>query len=98
MSLTWLTPGSLLVAKSPAGWSLVADQFHVSDGATIVMGGFGLCGIPEKVIAALVRRGVKNLTVVSNNCGVDDWGLGLLLQTRQIRKMVSSYVAPKGAL
>jgi 3-oxoacid CoA-transferase subunit A len=64
----------------------------VSDGATLVVGGFGLCGIPENLIAALVRKGVRNLTVVSNNCGVDDWGLGLLLQTRQIRKMVSSYV------
>src|SRR5262250_3899496 len=67
----------------------VADVF---DGATLVVGGFGLCGIPENLIAALVRRGVKDLTVVSNNCGVDDWGLGLLLRTRQIRKMVSSYV------
>jgi 3-oxoacid CoA-transferase subunit A len=67
----------------------VAD---VADGATLVVGGFGLCGIPENLIAALVRRGVKDLTVVSNNCGVDDWGLGLLLARRQIRKMVSSYV------
>jgi 3-oxoacid CoA-transferase subunit A len=67
----------------------VAD---VSDGATLVVGGFGLCGIPENLIAALVRRGTQGLTVVSNNCGVDDWGLGLLLRTRQIRKMVSSYV------
>jgi 3-oxoacid CoA-transferase subunit A len=64
----------------------------VSDGATLVVGGFGLCGIPENLIAALVRRGVKGLTVVSNNCGVDDWGLGLMLRARQIRKMVSSYV------
>ena len=64
----------------------------VPDGATLVVGGFGLCGIPENLIAALVRRGVKDLTIVSNNCGVDDWGLGLLLRTRQIRKMVSSYV------
>jgi len=64
----------------------------VFEGATLVVGGFGLCGIPENLIAALVRRGVKNLTAVSNNCGVDDWGLGLLLKTRQIRKMVSSYV------
>src|SRR4249920_2150017 len=63
-----------------------------ADGATIVVGGFGLCGIPENLIAALVKKGVKDLTVVSNNCGVDDWGLGLLLRTRQIRKMVSSYV------
>ena len=67
----------------------VADVF---DGATLVVGGFGLCGIPENLIAALVRKGVKDLTVVSNNCGVDDWGLGLLLKPRQIRKMVSSYV------
>jgi 3-oxoacid CoA-transferase subunit A len=67
----------------------VAD---ISDGATLVVGGFGLCGIPENLIAALVHRGVKDLTCVSNNAGVDDWGLGLLLQTRQIRKMVSSYV------
>jgi len=64
----------------------------IPDGATLVVGGFGLCGIPENLIAALVRRGVRDLTVVSNNCGVDDWGLGQLLQTRQIRKMVSSYV------
>ena len=64
----------------------------VFDGATLVVGGFGLCGIPENLIAALVRRGVKDLTAVSNNCGVDDWGLGLLLKSRQIRRMVSSYV------
>lgn len=71
-----------------------ADEavFDVFDGATLIVGGFGLCGIPENLIAALVRKGVKNLTCVSNNAGVDDWGLGLLLQTRQIRKMVSSYV------
>ncbi len=67
----------------------VAD---VSDGATLVVGGFGLCGIPENLIGALVARRVKDLTVVSNNCGVDDWGLGLMLRARQIRKMVSSYV------
>lgn len=64
----------------------------IFDGATLVVGGFGLCGIPEKLINALVRKGVKNLTCVSNNAGVDDWGLGLLLQTKQICKMVSSYV------
>src|SRR5262245_59262090 len=58
----------------------------------LVVGGFGLCGIPENLIAALVRRKIRGLTVVSNNCGVDDWGLGLLPGTRQIRKMVSSYV------
>jgi 3-oxoacid CoA-transferase subunit A len=64
----------------------------VRDGATLVVGGFGLCGIPENLIQALVRSGVRNLTCVSNNAGVDDWGLGLLLQSRQVRKMVSSYV------
>lgn len=62
------------------------------DGMTIMSGGFGLCGIPEKLIAALRESGVKNLTVISNNAGVDDFGLGLLLQKRQIKKMVSSYV------
>lgn len=64
----------------------------VRDGMTVAVGGFGLCGIPEQLIIALRDSGVKELTVVSNNAGVDDWGLGLLLQTRQIRKMVSSYV------
>jgi 3-oxoacid CoA-transferase A subunit len=62
------------------------------DNSTLVVGGFGLCGIPENLINALVTKGVKGLTCVSNNAGVDDWGLGLLLQTKQIRKMVSSYV------
>jgi 3-oxoacid CoA-transferase subunit A len=64
----------------------------VRDGMTLAVGGFGLCGIPEQLIIALRDSGVKNLTVVSNNAGVDDWGLGLLLQTRQIKKMISSYV------
>src|ERR1044071_3459028 len=62
------------------------------DELTIAAGGFGLCGIPENLIVALKESGVKNLTCVSNNAGVDDWGLGLLLQTRQIKKMISSYV------
>ncbi|MEL6286890.1 MAG: CoA transferase subunit A, partial [Pseudomonadota bacterium] len=62
------------------------------DGMTVMSGGFGLCGIPELCIAALVRAGTKDLTVISNNAGVDGFGLGLLLETRQIRKMVSSYV------
>src|SRR3984885_3215208 len=62
------------------------------DGMTIMSGGFGLCGIPENLILTLRESGVKNLTVISNNAGVDDFGLGLLLQTRQIRKMISSYV------
>ncbi|MCI0530725.1 MAG: CoA transferase subunit A [candidate division Zixibacteria bacterium] len=64
----------------------------MKDGATIMMGGFGLCGIPENSIAALRELGYKNLTVISNNAGVDDFGLGLLLQTRQIKKMISTYV------
>jgi 3-oxoacid CoA-transferase subunit A len=62
------------------------------DGMTIMSGGFGLCGIPEHLILAIRDSGVKDITVISNNCGVDDFGLGILLQTRQIRKMVSSYV------
>jgi 3-oxoacid CoA-transferase subunit A len=64
----------------------------IRDGVTIVLGGFGLSGLPENLIVALRDSGVKDLTCVSNNAGVDDWGLGLLLQTRQIRKMISSYV------
>ncbi len=64
----------------------------IKDGMTIVLGGFGLCGIPENSIMALRESGVKNLTCVSNNAGVDDFGLGLLLHTRQIKKMISSYV------
>jgi 3-oxoacid CoA-transferase subunit A len=64
----------------------------VKDGMTLMVGGFGLCGIPENCIAELVRKGVKNLTCISNNAGVDDFGLGLLLQTKQIKKMISSYV------
>ena len=62
------------------------------DGMTIMSGGFGLCGIPEHLIAAMRDSGVKDLTVISNNCGVDEFGLGLLLKTRQIKKMISSYV------
>ncbi|PJN89565.1 CoA transferase subunit A [Bacillus sp. mrc49] len=65
---------------------------HIEDGATIIVGGFGLSGIPEKLIIALRNKGVKDLTVVSNNCGVDDWGLGLLLENKQIKKMIASYV------
>lgn len=64
----------------------------VFDGMTIMSGGFGLCGIPENLIQALLDSGVKDLTVISNNCGVDDFGLGLLLREKRIRKMVSSYV------
>lgn len=64
----------------------------IKDGNTLMVGGFGLCGIPENCIAELVKKGVKNLTCISNNAGVDDFGLGLLLQTKQIKKMISSYV------
>ena len=64
----------------------------VSDHMTFMLGGFGLCGIPENAIAELARKGVKNLTCISNNAGVDDFGLGLLLQNKQIKKMISSYV------
>ena len=64
----------------------------IGDGASLMVGGFGLVGIPEKLILGLREKGVKNLTIISNNCGVDDFGLGILLQNRQIRKMVSSYV------
>ena len=64
----------------------------IQDGMTIMLGGFGLCGIPENSIAELVKKGVTNLTCISNNAGVDDFGLGLLLQKKQIKKMISSYV------
>jgi 3-oxoacid CoA-transferase A subunit len=67
----------------------VAD---VQDGAVIMMGGFGLCGVPENLIHALCRKGTRNLTVISNNAGLDDFGAGLLLQSRQVRKMISTYV------
>lgn len=66
--------------------------FEIKDGMTLMVGGFGLCGIPEHLIQALARSGVKDLTVISNNCGVDDWGLGLLLRNKQIKKIIGSYV------
>jgi len=65
---------------------------RIPDGATILMGGFGLCGIPETLIAALRARGTKGLTVISNNAGIDDFGIGVLLRARQVRKMISTYV------
>ena len=65
---------------------------RIRDGALILMGGFGLCGIPENLIDALRRKGTKDLTLVSNNAGVDDFGIGLLLQTKQVKKMIASYV------
>jgi 3-oxoacid CoA-transferase subunit A len=72
--------------------SISAALEGITDGATVMAGGFGLVGIPEGLILGLRDKGVAGLTVISNNCGVDDWGLGLLLMNRQIRKMVSSYV------
>lgn len=64
----------------------------IQDGATLMLGGFGLCGIPENCIAALVKKGVKHLTCISNNAGVDDFGIGLMLKQKQVKKMISSYV------
>ncbi len=66
--------------------------FDIHDGATLMLGGFGLCGIPENSIAAIVKKGVKNLTCISNNAGVDDFGIGLMLHQKQVKKMISSYV------
>ncbi|HTH30385.1 MAG TPA: CoA transferase subunit A [Lacibacter sp.] len=64
----------------------------INDGSTLMLGGFGLCGIPENCISALVKKGVKNLTCISNNAGVDDFGIGLMLKQKQVKKMISSYV------
>lgn len=75
-----------------AAFADLRDKGIIRDGMTVMVGGFGLCGIPEQLIMALRDTGVKDLTCISNNAGVDDWGLGLLLQTRQIRTMIASYV------
>ncbi|MEM0984553.1 MAG: CoA transferase subunit A [Planctomycetota bacterium] len=83
---------SKIVDTAAAALADLKDRGILYDGATVMVGGFGLCGIPEHLIIALRDTGVTDLTCISNNAGVDDWGLGLLLQTRQIRKMVSSYV------
>jgi 3-oxoacid CoA-transferase subunit A len=79
-----------MISKKVAG----ADEAirDVTDGQTLMLGGFGLCGIPENCITALVKKGVKEITCISNNAGVDDFGIGLLLKTRQVKKMISSYV------
>jgi 3-oxoacid CoA-transferase subunit A len=71
-----------------------ADEaiFDIQDGSTLMLGGFGLCGIPENLIAALVHKGIQKLTCISNNAGVDDFGIGLMLQNKQVKKMISSYV------
>ena len=76
--------------KRVSGADAAIESLH--DGATILMGGFGLAGIPENLIAAVLRKGTRNLTVVSNNAGVDGFGIGLLLQNRQVRKMIATYV------
>ena len=76
--------------KRIASADAAVERIH--DGATILMGGFGLCGIPENLIDAVRRKGVKDLTIVSNNAGVDGFGIGLLLQQRQVKKMISTYV------
>ena len=76
--------------KTVNSYTEALDGLH--DGMTIIAGGFGLCGIPEGCIARIREMGVRNLTIISNNCGVDDFGLGLLLEHKQIKKMVSSYV------
>jgi len=76
--------------KRIASADAAVEKIH--DGATILMGGFGLCGIPENLIAAIRRKGTKDLTIVSNNAGVDDFGIGVLLQQRQVKKMISTYV------
>src|SRR3954453_17546899 len=75
-----------VVASAEAAVALVPEA------ATIMMGGFGLCGIPENLIAALRRRGTKELTIISNNAGVDDFGIGVLMRARQVRKMIATYV------
>lgn len=76
----------------PVFTSFVEAVKDIHNGATIMVGGFGLVGIPENLILALRETGIKDLTVISNNCGVDDWGLGLLLNNKQIKKMIGSYV------
>ncbi len=76
--------------KRVANADVAIEKLH--DAATILMGGFGLCGIPENLIAAVRRKGTKDLTIVSNNAGVDDFGIGPLLQTHQVKKMISTYV------
>jgi 3-oxoacid CoA-transferase subunit A len=85
-------PGDMLMANKVYPDAASALDGLLRDGMTMMAGGFGLCGIPEKLILAIREAGVKDLTVVSNNAGIDGAGLGLLLETRQIRKMISSYV------
>jgi len=88
--------GAILLDRIPSVNKVLASAAEaverIPDGATILMGGFGLCGIPETLIAALRARGTKGLTVISNNAGIDDFGIGVLLRARQVRKMISTYV------
>src|ERR1700741_5003913 len=90
------TGGDILLDRMPSMNKVLASAEEavalIPDGASIMMGGFGLCGIPEQLIAALHRRGAKDLTVISNNAGVDDFGIGILLRARQVRKMIATYV------
>src|SRR6266516_2635218 len=90
------TGGDILLDRMPLMNKVVANAEEavamIPEGATIMMGGFGLCGIPETLIAALHARGTRSLTVISNNAGVDDFGIGILLRARQVRKMISTYV------
>jgi 3-oxoacid CoA-transferase subunit A len=82
----------MAVNKIVSSAAAALDAAKIADGATLLMGGFGLCGIPELLIAELRQRGTKDLTIVSNNAGIDGFGIGVLLETRQVRRMVSSYV------
>src|SRR4029077_5542933 len=90
------TGGDILLDRMPSMNKVLASAEQavalIPDGATIMMGGFGLCGIPENLIAALHARGTRDLTVISNNAGVDDFGIGILLRARQVRKMIATYV------
>src|SRR6202521_442078 len=90
MKYTALNTSEHRMDKRIASADAAIEKIH--DGATILMGGFGLCGIPENLIAAVRRKGTKDLTIVSNNAGVDDFGIGVLLQQRQVKKMISTYV------
>jgi 3-oxoacid CoA-transferase subunit A len=94
MAKTQIETRSTLSKLYPNGQA--ALEGIVRDGMLMAIGGFGLCGIPEALILALRDAGVRGLTIASNNAGVDDWGLGLLLQTRQVKKMISSYVGENG--
>src|SRR5258705_6613486 len=90
------TGGDILLDRMPPMNKVLANAEEavalIPDGATIMMGGFGLCGIPENLIAALRARGTRGLTVISNNAGVDDFGIGVLLRARQVRRMIATYV------